>query len=105
MSDTKDQTNVMIGYLLQVMYERGEMLRKETTGSKEAERHASIIISLSRSISILREPYEYLNRPPDQEPQPEQPQAEPAEYDQERTALRQAQGPDTETEPEEEPTE
>lgn len=91
MSDTKDQTNVMIGYLLQVMYERGEMLRKETTGSKEAERHAGIIVSIARSISILREPYEYYDRAPDA--QPEQPQAEPVEYDQERT-------PEPEEEPE-----
>ena len=85
MSDTKDQTSVMIGYLLQVMYERGEMLRKETTGSKEAERHAGIIISLSRSISILREPDEYLNRPPDLEPQPA-PQSESPEWDAEQPA-------------------
>ena len=96
MSDTKDQTNVMIGYLLQVMYERGEMLRKETTGSKEAERHAGIIISLSRSISILREPYEYLNRPPDQEPQPDaQPQAEPVEWDTENAPQETAPDEDT----------
>lgn len=84
MSGTRDQTNVMIGYLLQVMYERGEMLRKEATGSKEGERHANIIGSLARSISILREDFGYYDRKPEPEPEPDAPQVEPVEWDQER---------------------
>lgn len=94
MSDTRDQTNVMIGYLLQVMYERGEMLRKEAAGVKEAERHASIIVSIARSISILREPYEYYDRTADA---PAQPATEPAEWDEERTDQPEETAPDEES--------
>lgn len=94
MSQTKEQASVMIGYLFQAMFERGEMLRK-MAGSKEAIHNADIIHSLARSISILREDYGLYDRAPQpDDAQPEQPQAEPAEYDQERTE---------DAEPEEEP--
>jgi len=82
----------MVSYLFQVLFERAEMLRKEID-PKVGERHASIIHSIARSISILREDYGLYDRiatptaEPDAQPQPEQPQGpqvEPAEWDQER---------------------
>ncbi len=74
MTATREQTNVMIAYLFQVMFERGEILRREATGSKEAERHANIIHSLARSIAILREDYGLYDRAPlpdDAAPEPQ----------------------------------
>ncbi len=90
MSETKEQASVMIGYLFQIMYERGEMLR-HAPATKDAERHAHIIHTLSRSIAILREDYGLYDRAP-QEPQPQSdapqpPPFEPAEWDQERVEI------------------
>ena len=94
MSSTREQADVMVSYLFQALFERGEMLRK-MAGSKEAIHNADIIHSLARSISILREDYGLYDHIAAQaDAQPEQPQAEPAQYDQERTE---------DAEPEEEP--
>ena len=97
MTDTKEQAAAMIAYLFQVMFERGEILRKDRTGSKEAERHAHIIHSLARSIAILREDYGLYDRAPlpdDAQPEPETDANQDTTDDQ-----------DTPEEPEEEPTE
>ena len=97
MSETRQQANVMISYLFQVMYERGEQLRK-SAGPRDANDHAKVILSLSRSISILREDYGMYDRAPEPQPEPDEepaPQTEPAEWDQERT----------EDEPDDAPTE
>lgn len=75
MSETRESINVMIAYLLQVMYERGEMLRK-THASKEAERDAGVILTLSRSISILREDYGMYDKLAADQPEPAAPQPE-----------------------------
>ena len=94
MSQTKEQASVMIGYLFQAMFERGEMLRKQA-GSKEAIHNADIIHSLARSISILREDYGLYDRALQPDAQPEQPQAEPAEWDTENAPQETAPDEDT----------
>ncbi len=87
MSDTKQQLDAMIVYLLGLIWETGQKLRATTP--KDASTYADTIKTLAQAINQLQWiSYE------ERGAVPAEPQPEPAQYDQERTE---------DAEPEEEP--
>lgn len=88
MTDTKSQLESMITYLLGVMWEQGEALRKTTP--KDSLRYAKTIRMLALAINQLQW-IAYDESKPEPKAEPDAPQTEPAEWDKEQ-----------ETEPEEE---
>lgn len=90
MSDTKNQLDAMITYLLSLVWETGQKLR--TASPAEAGTHAKTILTLTNSINQLQwinydADEDAAKQEPEPEPQPEPPQVEPAEWDQERVEI------------------
>lgn len=93
MTDTKSQLESMITYLLGVMWEQGELLRKPGANAGTTKR-ARTIHTLALAISALNWPVgDNAPAQPDAEKEPEaetepqpppEPQVEPVEWDQER---------------------
>lgn len=81
MTDTKSQLESMITYLLGVMWEKGEALRKAT--AEDSLKHAKTIRMLALSINQLQW-IAYDEAEDNAKPEPDAPQTEPAEWDQER---------------------
>ena len=85
MTDTKQQLDAMIVYILGLIWETGQKLR--TTTPKDASIYADTIKTLAQAINQLQW-VAYEERAAaklDADAQPEQPQPEPAEWDTERT--------------------
>lgn len=88
MSDTKNQLDAMITYLLSLVWETGQKLR--TASPAEAGTHAKTIRTLTNSINQLQwinYDADAHNAKPKPQPEPDAPQVEPAEWDQERQEI------------------
>ncbi|MBP8291141.1 MAG: hypothetical protein KAX65_00120 [Caldilineaceae bacterium] len=93
MTDTKQQLDAMIVYILGLIWETGQKLR--TTTPKDASIYADTIKTLAQSINQLQW-VAYEERAAaklDADAQPDAPQAEPAEWDEEQTAPEPEQEP------------
>ena len=87
MTNTKEQLDAMIVYLLGLIWETGQKLRTATP--KDAATHADTIKTLAQSINQLQwinydAAEDAAKQEPEPTPEPAPPPFEPAEWDQER---------------------